>query len=216
MSMDAVLGEIISTLQNVYPAFDYYLLLSHDNNSHENLPIKDLQYDSENDAATQAFVTGDVQFEEQLSERNTVLHAPLKGKQGVYGVLQVIAPDTILLTDSEIEFITLLANTAGSALENAQLYQQSKQLVSDLQFINETTRYLNTNLRLNETIRFMKRQIKKSFNADHTGFVIVNDGKINVLPGSSKFFGKPEANVYLSFVRAKMEKEKDSIIYWRY
>ena len=172
MSMDAVLGEIISTLQSVYPTFDYYLLLSHDNNSHENLPIKDLEYDSENVAAMQAFVTGTVQFEDQLSERNSVLHAPLKGKQGVYGVLQVIASDTLMLPDSEIEFITLLANTAGSALENAQLYQQSKQLVSDLQFINETTRYLNTNLRLNETIQFMKKQIKKSFNADQTGFVI--------------------------------------------
>lgn len=211
MSMDAVLGEIISTLKGVYPAFDYYLLLSHDNNSHENLPIKDLEYDSENDAAMQAFVTGEVQFEEQLSVRSTVLHAPLKGKQGVYGVLQVISPDTLLLPDSEIEFITLLANTAGSALENAQLYQQSKQLVSDLQFINETTRYLNTNLRLNETIQFMKKQIKIFFNANHTGFVIVNDGKINVLPGSSKFFGKPEANVYLSFAREKIEKEKDSL-----
>ena len=171
MSMDAVLGEIISTLQSVYPTFNYYLLLSHDNNSHENLPIKDLEYDSEN-AAMQAFVTGTVQFEDHLSEQKTVLHAPLKGKQGVYGVLQVIASDTLMLPDSEIEFITLLANTAGSALENAQLYQQSKQLVSDLQFINETTRYLNTNLRLNETIRFMKKQIKKSFNADQTAFVM--------------------------------------------
>lgn len=212
MSMDAVLGEIIATLQSVYPSFDYYLLLSHDNNSHENLPIKDLEYDSQNEAAMQAFVTGTVQFEDKLSERTSVLHAPLKGKQGVYGVLQVIAADTVMLPDSEIEFITLLANTAGSALENAQLYQQSKQLVSDLQFINETTRYLNTNLRLNETIQFMKKQIKKSFNANQICFVIIsNDGKINLLPGSSKFFGKPEADFYLSFTRAKIEKEKDSL-----
>lgn len=212
MSMDAVLGEIISTLQSMYPTFDYYLLLSHDNNSHENLPIKDLEYDSENVAAMQAFVTGTVQLENQLSNQSSVLHAPLKGKQGIYGVLQVISSDTITFPDSEIEFITLLANTAGSALENAQLYQQSKQLVSDLQFINETTRYLNTNLRLNETVQFMKKQIKKSFNADQTGFAIVSsDGTINVLPGSSKFFGKPEANFYLAFTRAKMEKEKDSL-----
>ena len=86
MSMDAVLGEIISTLRTVYPTFDYYLLLSHDNNSHENLPIKDLEYDSENVAAMQAFVTGTVQLEDQMIERNSVLYAPLKGKQGVYGV----------------------------------------------------------------------------------------------------------------------------------
>ena len=171
--MDAVLREIISTLKNMYPTFDYYLLLSNDNNSHEDLPIKYLEYDSENVAAMQAYVTGTVQFEDCLSGQSSVLHAPLKGKQGVYGVLQVIASDTLIFPKSEVEFITLLANTAGSALENAQLYQQSKQLVSDLQFINETTRYLNANLRLNETIQFMKKQIKKSFNANQTGFVIV-------------------------------------------
>ncbi len=212
MSMDAVLGEIISTLRTVYPTFNYYLLLSHDNNSHENLPIKDLEYDSENVAAMQAFVTGTVQLEDQMIERNSVLYAPLKGKQGVYGVLQVIASNVLAVPESEIEFITLLANTAGSALENAQLYQQSKQLVSDLQFINETTRYLNSNLRLSETIQFMKKQIKKSFNANQIGFAIVSkDGSVNLLPGSSKFFRKPEANFYLSFTQAKMEKEKDSL-----
>ena len=36
-------------------------------------------------------------------------------------------------------------------------------------------------------------------------------GQINLLPGSSKFFGKSEANFYLSFTREKMEKEKDSL-----
>ena len=128
------------------------------------------------------------------------------------GSLQVIASDALAVPESEIEFITLLANTAGSALENAQLYQQSKQLVSDLQFINETTRYLNSNLRLSETIQFMKKQIKKSFNANQIGFAIVSkDGSVNLLPGSSKFFRKPEANFYLSFTQAKMEKEKDSL-----
>lgn len=211
MSMDAVLGEIIATLQRVYPSFDYYLLLSHDNNNHEDLPIKDLEYDSENVAAMQAFVNGSVQFDDHLSERNSILYAPLKGKQGVYGVLQVIASDTLMFPKSEIEFITLLANTAGSALENAQLYQQSRQLVSDLQFINETTRYLNSNLRLSETIQFMKKQIKESFKADQTGFVLMSsDRVINLLPGSSKFFETKDSEPYLTFIKTKIEKEKES------
>lgn len=211
MSMDAVLGEIITTLQSVYPTFEYYLLLSHDNNNHANLPIKDLDYNSGNVASMQAFVNGTVQFEDDLLERNSILYAPLKGKQGVYGVLQVVAADTLMFPKSEIEFISLLANTAGSALENAQLYQQSRQLVSDLQFINETTRYLNSNLRLNQTIQFMKKQIKKSFNATQTGFVLLsNEGEINLLPGSSKFFDTEESKPYLTFLRAKNAKNKEA------
>lgn len=133
MKMDAVLEEIIETLQEVYPTFTYYLLLSHDNNGHGNLPIKGLEYDSENISAMQAYVTGLIQLEDSIQDRRSILYAPLKGKQGVYGVLQVIAPNAITFPKKEVEFITLLANTAGSALENAQLYQQSRRLISDLQ-----------------------------------------------------------------------------------
>src|SRR5690606_39052170 len=154
MDMDAVLEEIILTLQEVYPSFDYYLMLSHENNSHGNLPIKDLEYDSENITAMQAYVTGHIQLEDLVHEKKSILYAPLKGKQGVYGVLQVIAPNTMSFPEAEIEFMSLLANTAGSAIENAQLYQQSRRLIADLQLINETSHRLNRDLRLSETTSF--------------------------------------------------------------
>lgn len=212
MNMDAVLGEIISTLHTVYPTFDYFLLLSHDNDGHENLPIKDLEYDSENVAALQAYVTGTIQFEDHLSENHSILYAPLKGKQGVYGVLQVIAPNTLMFPASEIEFISLLANTAGSALENAQLYQQSKRLVSDLQLINETSHHLNSNLRLSETMEYMKQQIMKSFDADQTGFILLLPGEnVNLLSGSTDFFDTEEAELYVSFMKEKIDIDKESL-----
>lgn len=212
MSMEAVLGEIISTLQSVYPTFDYYLFLSHDNHSHGDLPIKELEYDSENVAAMQAYVTGDVQFEDLASQEQSIMYAPLKGKQGVYGVLQVISSHVLLFPKSEIKFIRLLANTAGSALENAQLYQQSKRLVTDLQLINETSHHLNSNLRLSETIEFMKHQIMKSFKADQTGFVLLTmDGEINLLNGSSEFFDTKESEYYLTFLQSRMDADQESL-----
>lgn len=212
MSMDAVLGEIIQTLQEVYPSFTYYLLLTHDNTNHEDLPIKDLGYDSENVAVMQAFVTGTVQIEDELIARKTNLYAPLKGKQGVYGVLQVIAPNARMFPEKEVEFITLLANTAGGALENAQLYQQSRRLISDLQFINETSHKLNLNLRLSETMEFMKEQIMHSFHADEAGFVFVlPDGTANFLPGSSEFFSSDQTGLYVDFLKEKIGSTTESL-----
>lgn len=213
MNMDDVLGEIIITLQEVYPTFTYYLLLSQDNHSHSDLPIKDLEYDSENIAAMQAYVTGTIQFEDSIQEKRSVLYAPLKGKQGVYGVLQVMAPNTLVFPKNEVEFITLLANTAGSALENAQLYQQSRRLIADLQLINETSHRLNSNLRLSETMGFMCEQITKSFDAEEVGFFLLLKGihKIRVLPGSSSFFQSEEAKGYIEYVNEKIENEKDSL-----
>jgi diguanylate cyclase (GGDEF)-like protein len=213
MNMDALLGEIILSLQEVYPAFSYYLLLSNDNHSHEELPIKDLEYDSENSTALQAYVTGNIQFDESDNGARSILYAPLKGKQGVYGVLQVIASNTPIFPKNEVEYITLLAHTAGSALENAQLYQQSKKLVSDLQLINETSHCLNSNLRLAETINYMSEQITRSFDAQEVAFILQspNQDKAKVLPGSSSFFNTVQARLYIDYLKDKVENEKDSL-----
>ncbi|QOR65854.1 diguanylate cyclase [Cytobacillus suaedae] len=212
MDMDEVLGEIIDTLRHVYPSFTYYLLLSHDNHNNNGLPIKDFQYDNDdNPAAMQAYVTGDIQFEDSVKEKRSILYAPLKGKQGVYGVLQVNAPNTVIFPHSEVRFIELLANTAGSALENAQLYQQSKRLISDLQLINETSHRLNSNLRLTDTMNFMSDQILQSFGSQEVGFVLLENDRFKLLPGSTPFFESEQSDPYLKYVDEKIKDEKDTL-----
>ena len=212
MNMDAVLQEVITTLEEVYPGFVYFLLLSHDNDSHGDLPIRDLGYDHENAAAMQAYVTGTVQFEDLPSVRKSLLYAPLKGKQGVYGVLQVIAPDALTFPAHEVEFISVLAHTAGNALENAQLYQQSKRLISDLQLINETSHKLNSNLRLSDTMEYMRNQIMKSFNAHETGFIhLGQNGAINILTGSTGFFKTDEAAAFVEYVSCRINSDRESL-----
>ena len=211
MNSDDVLGEVIYTLEEVYPTFNYYLLMSQgNNNTTKNLPIKDLEYDTDNLEAMQSYVTGSFQFDDNNGEKST-MYAPLKGKQGVYGVLQIIAPNTKYFPRQEVEFISLLANTAGNALENAQLYQQSKRLVEDLKLINETTHRLNSNMRFADTITFMAEKIQKSLGAQEVGFVIYNNNIPHVLPGSTPFFFKRDSVKYIKNIGEKLRLEKDSI-----
>ncbi|MDQ0272121.1 sensor domain-containing diguanylate cyclase [Cytobacillus purgationiresistens] len=213
MQMDLLLSEIIVTLKEMYPSFTYFLLLSHDYESDIELPIKDLDYNDENIAAMQAYVTGVIQFEDEIADKRSILYAPLMGNQGVYGVLQVIAADTLLFPAKEVEFIKYLANTAGSALENAQLYQQSQQLISELQMINETSHRLNSDLRLTETIKFMSEQIIRSFQAEEVGFILFSQEKeiVSILKGSTDFFYKEEAIPYIEFADNKIGKDKEAI-----
>ncbi|WP_345893222.1 sensor domain-containing diguanylate cyclase [Ferdinandcohnia quinoae] len=213
MEIDDVLAEVIHTLRDVYPSFTYYLLLAHDNKAYDAIPIKDLQFETGvNTAAMQAFVTGKIQIKDSIKEKQSIMYAPLKGKQGVYGVLEIIAPNSMMFPKSEIRFIELLANTAGNAFENAQLYQQSKQLVADLQLINETSHRLNSNLRLTETMTFMSEQIIKSFEASEVGFIVVNSqGDTEVLPGSTEFFEDEQSGEYLEFCITKIMKQKEPI-----
>lgn len=216
MDMDDLLGEIVLTLEEMYPTFSYYLLLSQDNHYRSELPVRELEYNSENSAAMQAYVNGTIQFEHPAHLQQFILYAPLKGKQGVYGVLQVIAPNAFSFSKSEVEFITLLANTAGSALENVQLYQQSRKLIADLRLINDTSRHLNSNLQLKDTITYMSSQIITSFGAQEVGFILYSFNQENevdeqVLSGSSRFFFTKQAKIYTDYIKNKIQEKNESL-----
>ncbi|MDE5052333.1 GAF domain-containing protein [Niallia taxi] len=209
---EGVLRAIVQTLKDICPSLGYYLLLSHDNNTHGDLPIKDLEYDSENLAAMEAYLTGEIQFEYLKESRNSILYAPLKGKQGLCGLLQVIAENSVKFPKKEVEFITLLANTAGAALENAQLYQQSKKLVSDLQLINEASHPLNSNLRLTEMMTYISNRISISFEAEEVGFILYSSetNSLTVLNGSTDLFRTKAAETYVHYFEEKIKQEKDT------
>ncbi|MBM7572850.1 sensor domain-containing diguanylate cyclase [Aquibacillus albus] len=208
-----VLIEIIKTLSEVYPEFKCKLLLSQDYKDESELPIQELIYNDEfvNKSSVQAFLTGEVKFERNNKKNKSRLFAPLKGRQGIYGVLHVTAPNTLTVPASDVEFITLLANTAGNALENARLYQQSKQVIADLQLINETSHKLNSNLRLSETTNFMYNQIKESFGAEEVGFFLFKEHGYELLDGSTRYFSEDGAASILTSILPLLERDKESL-----
>ncbi|MGO4274710.1 sensor domain-containing diguanylate cyclase, partial [Paenibacillus sp. TAF58] len=93
--------------------------------------------------------------------------APLSGKQGVYGVLYMTSNNE-LIHASDLQFISLLADTAGSAFENAKLYEQSNLMINELRLINEITKQLNQSLRLNEIFNSASTEILSIFGADYS------------------------------------------------
>lgn len=213
MDKDTILEEIIGTLEQIYPEFNYFLLLSQEHNSSAMVPAIDLDDESGGIAAFRAYMSGSIQQELIIAENQAILYAPLKGNKGVYGVLQVIALETLEFPKEEVEFITLLASAAGSALENAQLYYQAKQVISELELINETSKQLNANLRLAETMKFMSKQIKQTFEAQEVGFFLFSNDqdKVKILPGSTPFFLTNQSRKYIDHIKAKILQENDSL-----
>jgi diguanylate cyclase (GGDEF)-like protein len=208
MDMDTILEEMLSVLQEVYPNFQYSLFLSQDIHSKRNLPIKGLQYDNQNVAAMDAYVNGTVQIEKN------VLYAPLKGIQGVYGVVQITVLNTHAFPKNEVEFISLFVNAAGKALENAKLYEQSKKLVADLKLINEVSHRLNSKQRFTDTVCYLCEQILASFDADEVGFILFKEGqkKANILEGSTSFFYTDGAKKYIDYFQKQIFADKSSIL----
>jgi two-component system cell cycle response regulator len=213
LDVEILLGELCITLKELYPDFSFSLLLSQDTYSHNDLPIIELEYDSENIAAIKAYASGELQFEYSSSAKHAIIYAPLKGKQVTYGVLQVVAADATEFPEYEVEFLRLLAGAAGSSLENAYLYQQSKQEISNLQLINETSHCLNSNLRLVDTMTYMSDQIISSINAQEVGFFLFSheQAKVQILPGSTPYFYTKQAQIYIDYIKGKIQMERNPL-----
>jgi diguanylate cyclase (GGDEF)-like protein len=215
LDVEVLLGELCVTLKELYPDFSFSLLLSQDTYSHSDLPIIELEYDSENIAAMKAYASSEIQFEASLADNHAIIYAPLKGKQITYGVLQIIAANSTEFPEYEVEFISLLACAAGSSLENAHLYQQSRTEISNLQLINETSHCLNSNLRLFDTMTYMSEQIIASLDAEEVGFFLFSheQAKVQILPGSTPYFFTKQAQIYIDYIKRKIQMERNPLFF---
>ncbi|GAE34159.1 sensor domain-containing diguanylate cyclase [Halalkalibacter akibai] len=213
MDIDEILAEILKALKQANPSFEIFLLLSQEWKVKENLPVKLFKYglNSDNSMAENAYVTGQIKVDTDVNEQRMYVYAPLRGKQGVYGVMEIQAKLDESITKEDFSFIEMLADTGGIALENAEINQQSQNLIKDLQLINQTTHQLNLNLRLSDTINYMTDQIIESLGAEEVGFFIFQgNGETVVLDGSSHLFSQSIVGKLDAFIR-KIKKEKEPL-----
>lgn len=164
IDVNSVLAGALESLQSIYPDVDVDLFLSQDNHNTK-LSVKPLVLDdTEDDICALAFMTGTVQL--QRGDEHVVIAAPLVGKQGVYGVFQLTF-DAAKYRSDDIEFVSEIADAAGTAFENAKLYEQSNLLISELRLINEITRRLNQSLKLQDIFSFASNELIKIFDANY-------------------------------------------------
>ncbi|MGG4455995.1 sensor domain-containing diguanylate cyclase [Brevibacillus porteri] len=167
IDVNDVLHEIVTSIPSLYPYLSAELFLTVEPNA--TTPVKQLSFQEvEPSTSTKAYLEGRLIAEEvgEGEQQVTVIAAPLLGKQGIYGVLQVTSDQRITLNQHEKDYISILADTAGTAFENAQLYQQSRNLIRELRLINEMARQLNRSLDLKEILDFVTTMMRATFDAE--------------------------------------------------
>ncbi|MEI4769261.1 diguanylate cyclase [Psychrobacillus sp. FJAT-51614] len=211
LDIGQILEGTLNAVQEAFPNFKSILILSNDQDRKTSVPYKLFDYTSERPATVEAYVSGEITTELATDLGVRLLNVPIKGKQGIYGILQMSTPLDYLFSVRQKEFASLLATAAGNALENAKLYIQSHRLVSDLQLINETTHKLNMNLSLEDMLSFLYKQLNKSFHPDQIGFVFLNEEEHETSSASSDFFLSSNGQEYIKYVVNHFEKMQDSL-----
>lgn len=176
------LTHFVHYFEEAYPELEYKILLSQDYEKVCDLPVGELNFDYEgNRVIDQAFLTGEIKT--KLSKNQLKIYIPLRGSQGIYGVLVIISENTRQIPEEEIDSLLKFANICGQALENVSLYQHSISLVSDLKLINDATKSLNTNTDINELTSLVINQIKEASSAEEIGVLLFEEDEL----GSEEF-----------------------------
>lgn len=211
MESRVILDGIVKAVSESFPGFQVDLLLSHERKELSQA-YQLFDHMNERSSALDAFLSGELTIEHAHDLSHTLINAPIKGRQGIYGVLQVKAPIEFDFNSMQKDFIRVVANTAGNALENASLYDQSHRLIADLQLVNETSRKLNENLKFDEMILFLKGQLTRAFKPSEIAFVFIEDGERHkVSEMSTSFFRKEGYEIYLNYALAQFESGKKEI-----
>ncbi|WP_249872020.1 sensor domain-containing diguanylate cyclase [Oceanobacillus saliphilus] len=209
----AILTEISSSLKRNYSEISYTFLLSQDVEVSSTLPVKSIEYNisASEKLSTKAFLTGELQAESIPDNDVSYIYAPLSGKQGIYGVLEIRTSIINQIPKTEEKFIIEFANLTGKAIEAAKLFQSSKHQVTDLTIINATSHQLNSNLDLPEIINLLKEQILSTCNAAEIGFIQFFDNKTKVLSGSSAFFHSDESSLFMDYLHEETKSYREAL-----
>ncbi|WP_233531779.1 sensor domain-containing diguanylate cyclase [Paenibacillus alkalitolerans] len=167
-----VLAGLADAIREACPGSGVNLFMTQDTISSE-VPVKPLLFNHDGtDICTKAYMevrmvladeTGSII--DKTGGTAAIVAVPLTGNQGVYGVVEVAGGDCPF-TAEEIHFLSQLCETAGSAFENAKLYEQSNLLITELRLVNEITKRLNQSLRLHELFQFACTELIEAFQAD--------------------------------------------------
>ncbi|MDN4607010.1 sensor domain-containing diguanylate cyclase [Sporosarcina highlanderae] len=212
MDRDVIIEEMMKAVFKSFSGCDVHLLLSQEYKD-KTMGYRLFDYVNERASAVDAFLSGDLTIEKNAEDfKGTLMNAPIGGRQGTYGVLQIVTTKDAAFSSTQKNFVKLITNVAGSALENATLYEQSHQLVSDLQLVDETSRELNSNLDLGDMYAYLNAQFMKAFNPDEIAFVAFQEESDSIiLPSTTSFFEKEAGMKVVDSILSRLKNGEEYI-----
>jgi GAF domain-containing protein len=95
---------------------------------------------------------------------------PLIAEDRIVGVLSLQSYTPNLYTAEHVQFLGTVGNLAARALENGRLFQEREQRIAALSILNEISRQISGNLRVDDLLRTIHQQVGRML--DTTSFYI--------------------------------------------
>ncbi|OUM96462.1 MAG: diguanylate cyclase [Thermobacillus sp. ZCTH02-B1] len=164
IDVPSLLKEIIRIIETLFPGAELELHLSQDHAAVDRR-IKPLVFKQGVDEICARSFLESRPITEYGEDGSVEVAVPFSGKQAVYGVLD-LKLKAGEWNEAELPHFVMLAQEAGSAFEHAKLYEQSNQLIAELQLINDMAKRLNRSLRPQEIFEFVTTEFLNVFKAE--------------------------------------------------
>ncbi|MFZ0544576.1 MAG: GAF domain-containing protein [Candidatus Promineifilaceae bacterium] len=105
---------------------------------------------------------------------STLLMLPLMTQEGAIGLVELMDTKTRVFTTQEINLVQLLANQAGTTIENARLYRETQHQLRVSTLLNEASKVINSTLDLNEIMQSLLSQMNELLNVDALSIALVD------------------------------------------
>ena len=100
---------------------------------------------------------------------------PLRRGDHRLGVLTIASLTPHIFTDDELRVLTLLADQAASALDNARLYQATRRQLDELTALHDVALAASSTLELAEVVERTVEALRDNLNLPHLGLFLLNE-----------------------------------------
>ena len=105
---------------------------------------------------------------------STLLMLPLMTQEGAIGLVELMDKKYRTFTNQEITLIQLLANQAGTTIENARLYRETQHQLRVSTLLYEAGKVINSSLDLNQIMQSLLAQMNELLNVDALSIALVD------------------------------------------
>ena len=196
MDVQTVLEEVFDSVAFLFPAARLTLYMSQDGIT-EDPRIKPLYLQGQYNPVCAMAYTEERMISQPLGLEKHEFGIPFRGKQGTYGVFHIETPSE-LIEDVDIQLIVMMADTAGTAYENAKMHQQSNTLIQELRMIDELTKKINQSLQLADIYEYAVQQLMRIFKAKACCILKLDpeDQQFRVLNSTLPSLGQEKYSLY--------------------
>ncbi|WP_432352252.1 GGDEF domain-containing protein [Sporosarcina sp. A2] len=211
METKVIHERLVSTVVTNLNSVRVELILSQEQLDNSNV-YRLFDYSNELPSTTAAFLSGELKVGRDARNNLEILSAPVKGMQGTYGILQLSAPCNYVFTSTEKEFVRNISESAGHAIENSSLYDQSHRLIDELQLVNEVSKKLTERLTFEEIIYYLNERIVDTFEPEEIAFVYFSEnGQSVISKDTTKYFLTDAGRRYLDYAERQVRKENEAV-----